>query len=209
MTYVLLYLQVILFSLSGVMLPGPMTAVAIQKGSKSPTAGIFFAIGHGIVEIPLIVIIYFGFVAFFKIILVKILLGITGGIILFIIAIDMFKNVKIKEDEKGENLKSPVILGIILSIGNPAFLVWWATLGADLIINTVTFGILSLILFIIIHLLCDFLWLSFLSIVSYKGKQFFGSIFQRIIFIVCGTLILFFSIKYFYESFILVWKKIF
>ncbi|MDY6966328.1 MAG: LysE family transporter [Halobacteriota archaeon] len=43
------------------MAPGPVTAVTIGEGSKSPHAGAFVAIGHGIVEFPLMIAIFYGF----------------------------------------------------------------------------------------------------------------------------------------------------
>jgi len=53
-------LEAVLISLSGVMAPGPMTAAAVGMGSKSPHAGAFLAVGHGIVEFPLMVAILYG-----------------------------------------------------------------------------------------------------------------------------------------------------
>lgn len=51
----------VFISLTGVMAPGPVTAVTIGEGSKSPHAGAFVAIGHGIVEFPLMIAIFYGF----------------------------------------------------------------------------------------------------------------------------------------------------
>ena len=53
-------LETVLISLSGVMMPGPITAVSIGKGSESPHAGAKIAVGHGIVEFPLIAAFFFG-----------------------------------------------------------------------------------------------------------------------------------------------------
>ena len=44
-------------SLSGVMLPGPLTAATIAKGYNDKNAGVMIGIGHGIVEIPIIALI--------------------------------------------------------------------------------------------------------------------------------------------------------
>ncbi len=38
--------EAVLISLSGVMAPGPMTAVAVSKGSENPYAGAWMAAGH-------------------------------------------------------------------------------------------------------------------------------------------------------------------
>ena len=46
-------LSLAVISLSGVMMPGPMFAVTVAKSYKSRFAGIQIALGHAIVEIPL------------------------------------------------------------------------------------------------------------------------------------------------------------
>lgn len=46
------------------MTPGPVFAVAIAKGSKDKAAGFLISLGHGIVEFPLMFLIYFGFAEF-------------------------------------------------------------------------------------------------------------------------------------------------
>lgn len=46
-------------SLTGVMLPGPMTAATIAKGYSDRHAGAWIAAGHAVIEIPLIALIYF------------------------------------------------------------------------------------------------------------------------------------------------------
>ncbi len=54
-------LSLVGISLSGVMMPGPMFAVTLAKSYKSQLAGTQIALGHAIVEIPLMLLIYFGF----------------------------------------------------------------------------------------------------------------------------------------------------
>ena len=51
--------SVVLISLSGVLMPGPLFAVTIEKASKRKTAGALIAVGHGIVEFPLMIVIFF------------------------------------------------------------------------------------------------------------------------------------------------------
>ncbi len=50
--------EAVLISLSGVLVPGPITAITVEEGNKSPHAGALVAIGHGIVEFPLIISIF-------------------------------------------------------------------------------------------------------------------------------------------------------
>lgn len=58
-------LSVVFISLSGVMMPGPLFAVTIAKGLKERSAGVLVSFGHGIIEFPLMLLIYFGFAQFF------------------------------------------------------------------------------------------------------------------------------------------------
>jgi len=64
--------------------------------------------------------------------------------------------------------------GIILTLANPYFLVWMATIGSILIFRSYTFGLLGFIAFMILRWFCDFFWCYFLSALSFKGGQFFG-----------------------------------
>ena len=60
MPFLLFLVQTVIISLSGVMAPGPITAVTVGTGTKSPHAGVLVALGHGIVEFPLMLFIFFG-----------------------------------------------------------------------------------------------------------------------------------------------------
>jgi threonine/homoserine/homoserine lactone efflux protein len=196
MNYITLIFEIIFISMTGVLLPGAMTAVTLSRGAESPYSGIFISIGHGIVEIPLIIIIYLGFSYLINFALIKIIIAFGGSFFLILTGISMF--LKVKETKKNPDILNPsrVVTGILFSIGNPAFILWWLTLGAALIIKVSKFGLIFLIAFIFIHLLCDLLWLFFLSALSFKGGQFFGKKFQKVLFFICGVLLFFFSVKY-------------
>jgi threonine/homoserine/homoserine lactone efflux protein len=64
------------------MMPGPMFAVTIAKSYRSPWAGTKIAIGHAIIEVPLILLIYFGFARFFQRDGVQITLSLIGGAVI-------------------------------------------------------------------------------------------------------------------------------
>lgn len=193
-------IEVTIISLSGVMAPGPMTAVTIGKGNKTPHAGVLIAMGHGIIEFPLMFLVFFGFGFLFKINYVKPAIAFIGGLLLLYMAINMFKNIKVEQDSLNSDKSSSLKAGIFLSAGNPYFLIWWATVGATIILRSVEFGILGFFLFMIIHWSCDFIWLYFLSTLSFKGSQFFGKNFQKISFIICTVLLTFFSFKFIIDA---------
>ena len=51
--------SVVLISLSGVMMPGPMFAMTVAKSYRSPWAGAQVALGHAVIELPLILLLYY------------------------------------------------------------------------------------------------------------------------------------------------------
>lgn len=193
--------EAVFISLTGVMAPGPVTAIAIGKGSESPHAGALVAIGHGIVEFPLMISILFGFGYFLGLYYVNATIALIGGLILLIMGAGMFKNsiLPVEITSTGPT-RSPIIAGVFLSLGNPYFLIWWATLGAVLILESVKFGMLIFFVFALVHWLCDFLWYYFLSILSFKGGKFFGKSYQRVVFAICGAFLFLFSGMFIYDA---------
>lgn len=186
-------IKAIIISLSGVMAPGPITAVTVGKGNESPHAGAWIAIGHGIVEFPIMIIIFYGLGNFFNLFYVKAVIGIAGGFFLLLMGFGMIQSLKRDITKDSKYSRSPLIAGIILSIANPYFLVWWATVGATLIIGSKEFGVEGFFIFAVIHWLCDFIWYYFISFISFKGGYFFGKTFQKVIFVICGIFLFYFG----------------
>ncbi len=182
-------ISLVVISLSGVMMPGPMFAVTIAKSYKSQFAGTQIALGHAMVEIPLILLIYFGFARFFQHDLVQLILSALGGAILIWLGIGMLK-VRARATEAGKDLPyNSVVAGVVTSALNPFFILWWATIGSMLIMNSMEFGITGFALLIPTHWLCDLVWLSFVSILVYKTQSLWGRKFQQGLFITCGLLL--------------------
>ena len=144
-----------LISLSGTIAPGPITATVVGRGSKSPHAGALVAIGHGIVEIPLMVAVFYGIGQLFDLPYVKTGIALVGGLFLLVMGVGMLRSIKQGEIDSIEQGRTPVIAGIVLSVGNPYFLVWWATVGAALILRSVEFGVWAFVIFGLLHWLCD------------------------------------------------------
>jgi len=182
-------LSVVVISFSGVMLPGPMFAVTLAKSLKSPWAGTQIALGHAVIEVPLILLIYFGFAQFFQNTIVQLVLGIVGGGMIVWLGISMFR-ARAKVIRGGKDLPySAFTAGIFTSAFNPFFLLWWATIGSLLIMRFLDFGIMGLAVFIVVHWLCDLVWLSFVSVMVYKTHSLWGKKVQEWLFIACSLLL--------------------
>ena len=187
-----------LITLSGVMIPGPVSALTISQGAKSPHYGAFVAFGHGIVEVPIMILILFGFGELFKITMVNTIIGLLGGLFLLKLSFDLFKGINEPKKVSNKYSSNPLSAGIILTLLNPAYIAWMATVGSILILGSYKYGILGFVLYTIMHLLTDIIWLYFLSALSFKGGQFFGNKLQKILFFICGVSLAFFSIRFIY-----------
>ena len=82
---------VIITSLSGVMAPGPMFTMTLAKSLKSPWAGAQVSLGHAVIEVPLILLIYYNMTRFFENIMVQLVLGVLGGSMIIWMGFDLFR----------------------------------------------------------------------------------------------------------------------
>ena len=182
--------SVFLISLSGVMMPGPTTAVTITNGMRHKGAGALVAVGHGVVELPLMVLIYLGFARYLELDGVKIGVGFAGGAALIWMALSIWKakpvttGVATKYSGQG-----PLAAGVITTATNPYFFVWWATIGAALLADAHVFGKSGVVAMGAVHWLCDAVWLLLISWVVFKSKRLWTPGVYHVVFGLC-TLIL-------------------
>ncbi len=189
--------KVVLISLSGVMAPGPVTAVAIAMGTRNRHAGALIAIGHGVVEFPLIAVITLGMGTVLGSTKAKTGIGLAGGIFLLLMAAQMLLGLRSQRQEQVKTGRgSPVVAGVLLSAGNPYFLFWWATVGLSLATTAKGLGIWAFALFAIVHWLCDLLWVWALSWASFSGSVLLGPRRQRTVLVICSVALSVFGVLF-------------
>ena len=194
-------IQVFIISISGAMQPGPVTATAITMGTRSRWAGSLLAVGHGIFEFPLMVLIIFGLGTIFQMTPSQIIIGIAGGLALLYMAYGMFKTASHPVAvQAGARKDKPILAGIVLTLSNPYFLIWWATVGLGLATNATKFGLYAFVLFAIVHWLVDFMWVTALSFTSFHGTTLFGPKVQQRVTQVCAIAMLFFGLFFLYKA---------
>ena len=135
-------LQIILVSASGVLTPGPLffanLALSRYGGFWS---GIKIAVGHTIVELPLIILYSLPFIVFtypsttFSIFTI---ISIIGGISLFVFGVfyvvrTLGKSDNLNATVKPSRIENPFLAGILFTGVNPFFFLWWISVGAKLI----------------------------------------------------------------------------
>jgi len=193
--------SVFVISLSGALQPGPVTATAIAEGMRSRFAGLLIAVGHAIIELPLMILILFGVGRVFQSTLAQVIIGLAGGAVLLYMAVGMLASAKKAALKDTKPVRSnPVAAGIVLTAGNPYFLIWWATIGLGLTVNMRQFGLWAFPLFALVHWICDAAWLTFLSWTSYKGAEVLGPQRFRVALQVCAVAMFLFAAKFIYGA---------
>jgi threonine/homoserine/homoserine lactone efflux protein len=190
------FLKAVVISMSGVMAPGPMTAATLAAAVRRPHAGAMVALGHAVIEMPLI----------FLIILVaqveralqhnsaRIAIGLTGGAFLVWMGAQILLGLgKSADAGSPARARHPLVSGIVLSAGNPYFLLWWATVGLALASQARQWGLGALAAFAVIHWLCDLVWLEALSLATFKGAAFLGRRTHKAILGLCAAAIVLFG----------------
>ena len=177
--------SVVLISLSGVLLPGPLFAVTMEKAAKRKTAGLLIAVGHGIVEFPLMFFIYFWLSQFVIPDAVPIAVGVVGGLLMMYMGANTFR----KRGEANQKVEVPrqesLFAGIWTTAVNPGFILWWITVGTALILNAQIFGLLGFSVFTVVHWLCDFVFYAFVAFVIFKSRRFWNEKVHKAIFTFC------------------------
>jgi len=180
--------------------PGPVLSVTISESAKGNFwAGPMIVSGHGVLEIALISLLAAGFADYVNNTKFLSLVGIMGGIYLLLLALSMLKNVKNMTMEINDERSvwgGPFIAGILTSIANPYWILWWATIGLGYVIVSMKFGLEGLVVFFIGHILADFSWYSMVSLIVSKGKSLISVRTYRGIIGACAAMLIFFGIVF-------------
>ena len=189
-------------SLSGVMLPGPLTAATITKGYRDKNAGISIALGHAVIELPLMALIYFGFAHFFASPEAKKIIGLAGGLMLIFMGAMVFRVTGKAVGEAADLPYGSFITGVIMTGANPYFFLWWATIGVALIATAAEFGIWALLLFAVVHWSCDLVWEQLVSMSVFKTRHLWTQKVQKTVFGICALVLVGFGVWFCFSVFL-------
>ncbi len=198
MELISIFFTSLIIAFSGAMMPGPLLTVTITESThKGFFAGPLLIIGHGILEIILIIALLFGLAPLFNSQLFFLIIAFSGSAIMIWMAWSMFKSISslsIDNNAKYERKNNLIVTGIIMSVANPYWTIWWATIGLGYIIFAQQYGWIGIILFFSGHILGDFIWYSSISFAVSKGKKLFTDKIYRLLIAICASFLLLFSI---------------
>ncbi|WP_299292160.1 LysE family transporter [Nitrosopumilus sp.] len=194
-------LIVIDISASGVMAPGPLFAANITYGLKQGAqAGIKMAIGHTMVELPLVILLGIGVFSFEALPEFRIIISILGAITLFVFAGLQIRTVFKNNPINSNSTRGPLLAGIAFSALNPFFLIWWLTIGFKLISDAMliwAFG--GVLIMFALHIWMDFAWLGAVSYLASKSRNILSNRNYKIVTIGLSAMLVYFGINFLKE----------
>ena len=183
-----------LVALTGAMSPGPLLTYTIIKSAQTSKhgylMGLWIIIGHAILEMGIVTLLLLGFSFILKNIIVIRIIGIIGGVTLVLFGLSIVRDVyfgKIPTDflnptdrknhkalpSFGKGLENPIVGGIMVSMSNPYWWIWWATIGLAFMIQfEISFREWpNLIAFFLGHEAGDLIWYLIVSTFAFFGLR--------------------------------------
>jgi threonine/homoserine/homoserine lactone efflux protein len=209
-----MWLEIILFAtasfwvgLSGAMVPGPMLTVTISDSlRKGSQAGPLVVLGHVIAEISLIILLVLGLGWVIGSQTITMVIGGIGGVMLIYIGYSIARSPvpeEIPGDDKPIEKRGSVLSGVITSVTNPYFYLWWATVGWAFMLKGIELaGIIGVLSFLVGHWGADLSWYSLVSFFTSKGRHVLPGKRYRIMMIICGVFLGLLGVYFIYSTLI-------
>ncbi len=201
-------ITVVILTASGALAPGPLFFVTITQGVKSGTkSGIMFSIAHTIIELSLVMLLALGLLNVASEPVVRFALGVAGGAALIIFgAMQIQSSLHQTNETKTEKTASRnlFLIGLALTGLNPYFIIWWLTIGANLIILALQFSGLGGVIFMYIcHVWIDYAWLILVSGFAKKSAKILHLKLYRLMIAVFGTILIYFGLSFLIDALII------
>ncbi|MFC1893015.1 LysE family transporter [Chloroflexota bacterium] len=196
-TLPLIFTTAFIIALSGALMPGPLLAITISESAKRGFwAGPLLIIGHGLLEMAIVIALVFGLGDILEHRMVIPVIGLAGGAILVTMGVATLirggrkATVAPLNQPKGAVRSSTSIMaGILGSVSNPYWFIWWITLGTTYLLWALNLGLTGVITFFSGHILADLGWYSLVALVTASGRKILKDTVYRGLLIACGLLL--------------------
>jgi threonine/homoserine/homoserine lactone efflux protein len=180
---------------SGAVQPGPMLALTITETAKRGFwAGPLLVLGHGILELALVIALVLGLSQIIIGDLVTGWIGIIGGIALAVMGIHIIdtnwhRDLVIIPSDNPPNTRQHgrwVLSGVLISLSNPYWLIWWIIIGMPVLLWSLKLGAAGVASFFTGHILADLVWYSLIAFIIVSGKRVIKDTAYRWLLYICG-----------------------
>ena len=194
---VTIFFSSFVIALSGAMMPGPLLTATISESTRhGAKAGPLLILGHGILEILLVTALLLGLAPLLKRDSVFIVVAGAGSIVLLWMAITMFRSLprlRVEWDAESSGQNRLVVNGILLSLANPYWTIWWASIGLGYILYSRQFGFPGVFCFFLGHIAADLGWYAVVGLVVGRGRRFFSDRLYRAVIGTCAAFLVVFA----------------
>lgn len=193
---VIFILTSFIVGLSGAMVPGPMFTVTVSDSVKKGfITGPLVVLGHFIAEFILMIFILSGFSWVVGSTEAAIVIGTLGGVMLIYMGYTTAKTRTDLQDlsnpDEPSSRYGSVLKGVLTSVSNPYFFLWWATIGLAFLFKGLEIaGLVGLIGFIVGHWSSDLGWFSVVSFFSSRGSKVMNEKQFNTIMKICGVFLI-------------------
>ena len=199
--YLLVFATSMAVGFSGAMMPGPLLTVTVSETiRKGFSSGPLLIVGHAIIELILVVALTLGLSQVLSQPFVTQIIAIVGGTFLLWLAFGMLKGVvkrtvrlETETADAGKRRSPRVLTGALVSIANPYWSLWWATVGLAYVLTAMRLGLPGVLAFYTGHILADFIWYGAISAVVGTGRRFVTERIYRSLIAFCGVFLVFLS----------------
>jgi threonine/homoserine/homoserine lactone efflux protein len=199
MTYSLTEMAVLAFTigLTGALAPGPTLVATINSSLRGGwIMGPKVVIGHALVELIIFILIIGGL----SVAMVghSSLIAVVGGIALIIFGILTLLSSRKATMTRSEDemIANPYLAGILTSIANPYFWVWWLSVGSAMVLEGLRSGILLASIFLVGHWSADFGWYTLVSASLDRGRSILSEANYQKVLALCGVFLILFGAYY-------------
>ena len=185
---------------SGAMMPGPLLTVTIAETvRRGAIAGPLLILGHALLEALVVLFVFFGASEAIQHPAVFSTVAILGGAMMIWMGYGMLRSLatlRLELEVKKEAGLHPVVAGAVISLANPYFIIWWATIGLGYLVVAHEAGITGVLIFYLFHILSDLTWYCFVSGTVAYGKRFLTDRGYRAMVGICAVMIVGFGLYF-------------
>jgi threonine/homoserine/homoserine lactone efflux protein len=170
---------------------------------RGALAGPLIVLGHGILEAGLVLAVVLGLGELLARTQVVGWIGVLGGAALVWFACGMFRGMRklsLTGVAPGAGRSHPVLAGILMSLSNPYWALWWATIGLGYIALSLRLGPVGLVAFYGGHILSDLVWYGAVSLSLVMGHRLLTDRAYRGLVAACASFLLAFGLYFGYAG---------
>ncbi len=192
---------------SGALMPGPLFTLTVADSARRGfISGPLLMTGHALLELALVACILLGLGPALEAPVVLGVIAAAGGGIMLWMGQSMVRSaagMSLSLDASGANGGAgshPVLTGVLASLSNPYWILWWATIGLGYLVSAQKLGWAGVAVFFVGHISADFIWYSVVSLAVSSGRRIMSDPAYRAIIRFCGFLLVFFASVFLYAA---------